>query len=267
MARSPESTPIKAADLLDDLARQVRRTLRTADATQVHHLRVAVRRFRQALAIVENHSAPPGVKNIHRRLKKVMALAGDVRDCDIAAKLAGKLKAPAGLLNKLLQRRKQAQRLLLSALRRWLDRKTGATWRAKLASLEKPPAKTPVEPVLLKAAQRLFNRGRKIGESAKALHRLRIAAKKLRYTMEIAGHADQTRLDQIKMLQTHLGDINDYETARTIVAEEGAGKKISDDLKQSQRKKIREFRHHWNHDFEGKQEEWMGALMHTRKRA
>lgn len=265
MARSPESAPIKAGDLLNQLALQVRRTLRTPDAAQVHHLRVAVRRFRQALAVVENRDVRAGVGNIHRRLKKMMALAGDVRDCDIASKLAGKLKAPARLLNNLLQRREQAQRLLLSSLRQWLDRKTEAAWRAKLASLEKPRAKAPVEPVLLKAARRLFNRGRKIGESAKALHRLRIAAKKLRYTMEIAGHFDQARFDRIKTLQTDLGDINDYETARTIVAEEGGPKKISDGLKQSQRKKIREFCRLWNHDFKGKKTEWLENLTHARK--
>lgn len=262
MARSPESAPIKAADLLDQLALQVRRALRTADAVQVHHLRVAMRRFRQALAVAEDHAAPAGIRNIHRRLKKTLALAGDVRDCDVAAKLVGKLKAPPSLLAKLHHRREQAQRLLLSALRQWLDQKMEASWRAKLTGLS---GKTPAGPVLLKAVHRLFNRGRKIRESMKALHRLRIAAKKLRYTMEVVGHPDRARLDQIKALQSHLGDINDYETARRIVAGEAAGKKLSARLEEQQRKKIRVFRHHWNDVFAGKEAEWVKSLTDLRK--
>jgi CHAD domain-containing protein len=264
MAGSPEAAPIKAAELLDRLALQVRRTLRTADAVQVHRLRVAIRRFRQALAVVEDRAAPAGIKNIHRRLKKTMALAGDVRDCDVTGKLVSKLQAPTSLHAKLQLRREQARRLLLAALRHWLDRETDVRWRAKIAGFGSPGGDAPAG-VLLKAAKRLFKRGRKIRESTDALHRLRIAAKKLRYTMEVAGHADAACLDQIETLQKHLGDISDYETARRVVAGEPAGKRISPLLKEHQRKKIRAFRHYWNGVFAGKESEWVKALTHARE--
>lgn len=83
--------------------------------------------------------------------------------------------------------------------------------------------------------------------------------------MEVAGQADGARFDQIKTLQKHLGDINDYESARRIVAREVAGERISARLREQQRKKVRLFRHHWNDEFAGKESEWVNGLAHASK--
>src|SRR5580704_17329494 len=89
MARSPDAP----RELFDRLTRQARLTAKTPDAAQVHNLRVAIRRFSQAMAMLPEET--PGVASIHRKLKKTMTLAGAVRDADIAIKLVAKLK-PAG---------------------------------------------------------------------------------------------------------------------------------------------------------------------------
>jgi CHAD domain-containing protein len=262
MAGSPEPLPIKVVQLLDQLALQVRLTARASSAAQVHRLRVAIRRFRQALTVVEDQAEVSGIKTIHLNLKKIMALAGGVRDCDITVKLIRKGNAPARLLAHLQRRREDARRLLTPALHRWLDQEKHLKWRATLAGLS---AKTPARRVMLDAAHRLFKRARKIKNSTRAMHKLRIAAKKLRYTMEVAGHADSTRLHRIKKLQKHLGAINDYAAALRIVDDAGGGKKISNHLKEAQRKEIQVYRQLWNDAFEGKETEWVRTLLHADK--
>lgn len=262
MVGSPEPAPNKAAELLDQLTLQVERTVRASGHAQVHHLRVAIRRFRQALTVFEEGAGLPGIRSIHRKLKKTMALAGAVRDCDITVKLVRQVNAPASLLAKLQRRREQARRVLVSALCQWRDGKLGLKWRITLAGLS---GGAPARQVLLKATRRLFKRARKIKRSTKAMHRLRIAAKKLRYTMEVAGDAERTRLHQIKKLQKYLGIINDYAAALRIMDEEAAAKRISTHLKGEQRKEIRVFRHHWNQVFAGKENEWIEGLAHAHK--
>jgi CHAD domain-containing protein len=78
----------------------------------------------------------------------------------------------------------------------------------------------------------------------KALHKLRIAAKKLRYTLELAGAPS----DPVKDLQTRLGDINDYRAARRLLKKIPASSKpggiahLRDALARKQRRKVRRFR-------------------------
>ena len=137
-----------------------------------------------------------------------------------------------------------------------------AGWRATIHDLN---GNAPSRHVLLKAGKRLFKRARKVKKSTRAMHRLRIAAKKLRYTMEVTGHHSDARLHQIKKLQKHLGAVNDYRAALSIVAEEGAAKNISLNLKGQQREEIQVFEQHWKRDFEGKEDEWMKSFAHASK--
>jgi CHAD domain-containing protein len=269
MARSPDTT----RELFDRLTRQARRTARTPDAAQVHNLRVAIRRFSQALTLLPADT--PDFKKIHRKLKKTawkntMTLAGEVRDADIAIKLVVKLK-PAGaraLQRRLARRRTQREKLLVQALLvqpLLVQPLQGLTPRRRIEApaVSEPPPHNAISD----AAKRLFKRGAR-AESPKGLHRLRIAAKKLRYTLELlAPHT--TRLAQIKRLQSRLGDINDYETARRMVEEESGGKKVLALLEDRQRKKIRQFRRYWKSDFDGDENfrRWMADLSRAGKRA
>jgi CHAD domain-containing protein len=254
MARSPDAT----RELYHRLTKQARCTFRTPDAEQVHNLRVAIRRFNQALALHDDDT--PGFRKIHRQLKKTMALAGQVRDADVATKLVGKLKpAGAGTLQaKLAHRRMESEEQLVAAL----------PALARNGHFEMPSsAGQPPHDAIHDAVKRLFKRGAK-AEDAKGLHRLRIAAKKLRYTLELLAPR-HTRLEQIKRLQTLLGDINDCESARRIIAEESGGKKLLGQLEDRESMKIREFRRYWKSDFDGDDNtrRWMADLSHPRKAA
>ena len=245
-------------ELFGRLTRQARRTSKNPDAAQVHKLRVAIRRFSQALALLPEDM--PGFRKIQRKLKNTLSLAGQVRDADVAIKLVARLK-PAGvkaLQARLSRRRTRSETRLLDSLRDLTVRR----------AIE-PPAATapPAQDAMVHAAKRLFKRGAR-AEDSKGLHRLRIAAKKLRYTLELlAPHTG--RLPQIERLQSLLGAINDYETARRMVAEESGSKKLLGQLADQQRKKIRQFRRYWKSHFEGEDNvrKWMEDVSHAGRRA
>lgn len=218
------------ASLPQDLALEVRRTLKSPRPRQVHDLRVAIRRFNQALAL----NSPNRNKGPRRRTKKIMKRAGDVRNLDIALKLVSKVRGPAALSSKLHRRREAAAKRLASELKAAIDH----------GLPDPPPAKrTNSRLAAVRAIRRLFKRGSKAREP-KDLHRVRIAAKKLRYTLEMVA-PDHPRLDDLKRLQTDLGDINDYETARAIILQETGAKSVCDRLKEKQDRKVREFRKQW----------------------
>ena len=262
MAASPEHKPTrgsKAFPLLEQWALEVRRTLARADRDQVHDLRVASRRLGQFIAVLDGTSAT-GLGKMRRRLKETIRLAGSVRDYDIAAKLIGKLKAPARLQARLRTRRVEEANILSAALRELDEAGISEKWRAKLPS-QNGSITAAERHVLGSAAKRLFSRAAKLDEGPRALHRLRIAAKKLRYTMELLPFS-LDRLEPIKELQSKLGDINDYESTRRLVAKEGASRKILEGLKQAQEKKTKQFRRFWERQFSGKEDGWRTILSH-----
>src|SRR6478672_5718881 len=73
--------------LLERLAYQVNHTLHAGDAESVHDLRVAIRRFSQSLAIFKDVFAGKDVKKIRRRLKELIELTNEARDCDVGIEL------------------------------------------------------------------------------------------------------------------------------------------------------------------------------------
>jgi CHAD domain-containing protein len=222
MAGSPA-----AIRLLGALAREVTRAVANPSADEVHDLRVAVRRFQQA--------AP---KSVRSELKEMMRFAGDVRDCDITLKLVRKAAASERLISRLNRRRGAAERVLILHLQKWQHLDTAAKWRSKIA------AKGPwANGGLDDAWTRVFKRGRQAEKSNKALHPLRIAMKKLRYSLELHGRAAEA--DQIKPYQTQLGDINDYLVARKLAAKLSAARAVIEQLREQRKKRIRAFRRYW----------------------
>jgi CHAD domain-containing protein len=170
---------------------------------------------------------------MRRASKEIMRRAGDVRNLDITIKLVAKLKETKALQTRLRRRRDAAARHLTSPLKAW-------------NLPDELPEATPASArqAAVRAVTRLFHRAAK-ARHPKDLHRVRIAAKKLRYTLEMVAPVYQ-HMKEIKRLQSDLGRINDYETARSIIKHESGGRSVLDQLKDKQRKKIRAFREHWS---------------------
>lgn len=252
----------QATRLLTDLRRKLARTGESAGPTAVHDLRVAIRRFLQALAVFKAAFPAHQRKKIHRKLKQVMDPAGEVRNCDIAGALISKLSPRIGpqLRRKLQRNRKTAERKLAQSLRGLMDRELPAKWRVGLELTstaakngsnrrEIPPA---AQHMVTEMAAEFLSLGKKAASpdtSAREVHRFRIASKKLRYTLELVEpfHGGElTRwLDRVKAVQSILGDANDCETVRRMVSKWGAPDDLIAKLEKRQNRKLKIFRREW----------------------
>jgi len=259
------------AKLLEGLAYRVSATIHSAGPENVHDLRVAIRRFGQAL--LEFRPGLPGceVKRIRRKLKPLMSHAGDIRDCDVALKVLSKCQEPGApaVRERLAARRKAVLPALAAALRRWGARRTSSKWRAALLPID---ADKTLPRNLPKLARKFLAHGDKAAQhksSAESLHSFRIEGKKFRYTLElfapVYGAAVQEWLEKLKAIQTALGDAHDARMVREIAARFDASSGVEAWLKSRERKKAREFRKLWEETFGTVSENrrMVAALRHT----
>jgi CHAD domain-containing protein len=252
------------ASLLEQFESQVAHAVKSPSPEPVHDLRVAVRRFTQALIAFDEYLPDREVKKIKRSLKDLMALAGDVRNSDIAIKTLSKLQPDDGVLlrEQVGRRRKECTERLLTTLDRWIARRSAAKWRTVLL-----PARTPescsypllddharhVLPQIAKVFRKTGNRAAGPKASASEVHHCRIQAKKLRYSLELFEHvygpAAETAIQRLRDLQSLLGDINDCRTVRALLADLDGADGIESRLKKDQKKKLRKFRKLWEEQF------------------
>jgi CHAD domain-containing protein len=271
----------QADRLLGRLAFQIGRAIKSHNAEAVHDLRVSVRRFVQALRVLKPCFRGKELRKIRRELKGIMAVAGEVRNHDIALKLLAKSKRPerTGLQPKIQSRRRETERSLITLLKSWLERKSSLKWRGALEraaaqsgeGFGKAPTAQTARQMLPGMAQDFFERGDEAA-GAKAhpreLHRFRLASKKFRYTLELftplCGTLLNPKLETIRRVQTLLGDINDFETVREMLGQYEGAETVIAWLKKRQRKRLVEFREYWATAFapaEGRQS-WIDFLKH-----
>jgi len=223
----------------------------------IHQMRVALRRLRSALAAVKPMLSPEHYAWANGSLKSLGASLGAPRDWDVFADellrpLATAMAEDEGTLRDLTQlvarRRRRAYKevrgaiaspettALILRLSRWFEARA---WRDQPVSEQSAQLVQPIRelaPTLL--AQR-FRQVRKRGKDFKSLapperHRLRIACKKLRYTIDLlACLFDEKEVDAylraLKSLQDDLGYANDVRTAHAILSrldEDAAGTSI-----------------------------------------
>jgi CHAD domain-containing protein len=260
----------QATRLLDGLASQASSTLHSKGADSVHDLRVAIRRFAQALAVFKPYFPARESRKIRRNLKEIMSFAGEVRDRDIAIELLADSKSAeaAALEVKLREQREEAETVLLAVLRRWGARKSTSKWRGWLLPVQ--PATAELERPLIRMAEKFFQSGDQAASahsSVNDLHRFRIRSKKFRYSVElfrpVYGAVAEEWVGQIKRIQTLLGDMNDYRVARELIAELDPDASIASSFKQKQQKKADAFRKLWNEEYSGAAKQWVRSLERT----
>jgi len=198
---------------------------------------------------------------VSRGLKRIMAAAGLVRNCDIATKLCG--KRAARFQKKIQSQRNDARKALIVALKRWTrgdcsSRLIAGFAASKAGSQEfcRNGIESTARHVLDGMTKEFFHAGNQAAEenpSPRKLHKFRIVAKQFRYTLElflpICGRSATTRLNQIKAIQANLGDVNDCETVRVMLADWGGSRRLDRLLKKRERENIEEFRRLWNEAF------------------
>ena len=207
----------------------------------LHQARVAMRRLRSSFSLFKPAVADPRHEELREDVRWLANQLGEARNLDVLLNRFGSEadKDPAGraLRKRLRAERKvayarvleafgsQRLRTLMLELVAWIE--TG-TWRRdnEIASLPLPRF----------AAQQLDKRWKRVRKRGAALaqldpeqrHQLRIEVKKLRYAIEffatLPKQGDSERrqkafLEALEIMQEALGELNDVETARDLLAQ------------------------------------------------
>jgi len=110
----------QASRLRHNLRRQVRRAGKHPDEETIHDLRVSIRRLSECLREFASLLPPNKTTKTLKRLGKLMDLAAEIRNRDIAIEIAADI-AP-DLVATLQQERDEVKRRLNRALVRWRRR-------------------------------------------------------------------------------------------------------------------------------------------------
>jgi CHAD domain-containing protein len=195
------------------------------DAEAVHDLRVALRRTRTVLEVGRPVLGRFHADEVRRALREVMRASGALRDDEVLLELIGSLGVSHPDVQAWLDSRRRRERRLRGALSRALrsgelDRGRGML-EALLAFRVDPRRDRRITKFARRAVERARRevdrrRGARPDDVA-ALHRLRIAYKRLRYTTETFADAlpgDLSALAQpAARFQGRLGDLHDVDVA------------------------------------------------------
>lgn len=221
------------------------------DPHDVHQMRVATRRLRASLEATAIAYQPDQVSKLRRHLRKLARILGEVRDRDVlllrlrqdAAATAGDTQLHTVLerieteeqqnelqaaIERLQTERDEAHRELVAELKR---KRTARLLQELndflLCPLDQVQAEDDGLPLLVRhhAGSALWHEYEAVRRfetvmdtaSAERLHELRIAAKHLRYTLELyepaLGETTRSLLKQVTKLQEHLGNLHDADVA------------------------------------------------------
>ena len=118
--------------LLTRLAFQVHRAAKKPGATEIHDVRVSIRRFSQSLLLFADFVPKGETKKIKRMLKRMMSVTSEIRNRDIALGFLVTLNATSHR-PRLQRERVQYQRQFAEMVRRWSARDFSVKWRNTLA--------------------------------------------------------------------------------------------------------------------------------------
>jgi CHAD domain-containing protein len=224
--------------LLERRARALKKHLPAAiegDGTGVHKARVASRRLREAVPVLGEDASPRKAAKVERKIRKVTRALGAVRELDVTLALLDELVEKGTLprvgleevRTHVVEERERRRATMLKRLGT-LDLAKLARRLATLAAALQEPGDERWREIL---SVRLGKRGTALAEAIASagqlygperLHQVRIATKKLRYSLEIAAETGlpsaATLLRQLKRTQETLGRLHDLQVLETHVA-------------------------------------------------
>jgi hypothetical protein len=242
---------------------------KTPSEDALHDLRVAARRYSQALRLFAEFLDPKRVKQMRSRLRRLMDHAGAVRNLDVTQRVLESAGVrDVQLTETLMAERAELQSRLLKHLTRWRGNRSVKRWRKWLRPTEptgktwnrEAPAAQNAHRVLPRLLDELFAAGaRAIARGTeRELHRFRLLGKRFRYSLELFADAyganTETCLRRLRVLQDHLGSINDCVTALGLVQGSGHAEEAVTKLLQRRRQ---EFIEYWSL-FQNQQDRWRG---------
>jgi len=215
----------------------------------VHQMRVAVRRIRSAVTAFRKPLPAADRHRISDELGWLVDILGEARNLDVFATellvptraalvheagiddLATALYRERGAAYQRLERAVLSERYAAGMLRvsHWFEARGWRDGSVRRSTLLTSPISELAPHLLDRRWRAVRKRSKRFGRlTAPRRHRLRIAAKKLRYTMELLGSLfDQDDLQdfmkRLKRLQDDLGYANDVRVAHHILSELCAG--------------------------------------------
>jgi inorganic triphosphatase YgiF len=211
------------------------------DPEAVHQVRVAIRRFRAAVWVFRNLMDEEVYDRLRNELRWMQGAFGPARDFDVFARQSvGALIAHFPDDQELLQLRRATEQAREAGYEQAIAALENPRWTRFLLRLEvatvnrswaedhqkdlKDPAIDLARKALSKRCKQLRKRGGKTCDrTAEELHRVRVAAKKLRYLTEYFGpmfdkDAAKEYSAQLAGIQEVLGVLNDAAVARKLLA-------------------------------------------------
>ena len=235
--------PSPLVRLLERRTRALRRQLSAAIAGKdvgVHQARVASRRLREAIPVLTAGLEHTKAGNAQRKIRKLTQALGAVRELDVTLHIIDELAerpavprtALAEVRALVIEDRERRRVVMLDRLESVSSEKLAKRLQAVRQALLHP---TPEHSWKSALALRLTTRARRLEKAidaagqiyaAEALHQVRIAAKKLRYALEIADESGAApcgdTLKVIKRVQDALGRLHDLQILQHHVAAVGA---------------------------------------------
>ena len=235
--------PSPLVRLLERRARALRRQLTAAVAGKdagVHQARVASRRLREALPVLTEGLQHTKSGKAERKIRRLTQALGTVRELDVTLHLIDELgerpdvprAALAEVRALVIEDRERRRGVMLDRLKsvdtEKLSRRLGAV---RLSLMQPAPSHNWRAALALRIAKRARRLDKAIDQAGQiyapeALHDVRIAAKKLRYALEIADESGAApcgaSLRVIKRVQDALGRLHDLQVLQHHVAAVGA---------------------------------------------
>jgi CHAD domain-containing protein len=230
--------------LLERRTRALKRHLAAAvkgDGTGVHQARVASRRLREAVPVLTEGLHGTKAGKARRKIRRLTRALGAVRELDVTLHLIDDLANKPGIPRPALadvrahviEAREQRRAVMLDRLKDVDVTKLTRRLASVRDSLRQPvPLHHNWRTTL---ASRIAARGRRLADAVQsagqiyapeALHRVRIATKKLRYAMELADESSAVPsavlVRTLRKAQDTLGRLHDLQMVQHYVAEVGA---------------------------------------------
>jgi CHAD domain-containing protein len=210
---------------MERVLKRAQKVRKTWDATDVHDLRVALRRCRTMADALTEANPSPGWNKLKKGSKKVFHTLGELRDIQVEQEWAKKLFPVTESRVQLLKQSRALEKERLQEAQKELDDFDRKEWRRLRQKLSPKAEIFPVGSVVfqrqalmkLNDAVALYHQARK-RNSGVAWHRVRIAVKRFRYLVEnfLPQHYEAWARD-VKETQDLLGDVHDLDVLRTYV--------------------------------------------------
>ena len=247
--------PHVTTSLLARRAQALRRYLPAAirgDHHGVHQARVATRRLREAVPVLTTGIKGAKTKKARVKIRRLTRALGTVRELDVTLHVLDELARRPGIPRNALEdvrahvmlERDDRRALMLERLDEVNAEKLGRRLRAVGAVLSESGVEKWREVLAVRIVKRARRFSAAVQEagliySPERLHQVRIAAKKLRYALELAqelsGSRATARVRTLKQAQDLLGRMNDLEVLIARIravqgSSEAASLRLSADL-------------------------------------